>query len=357
MDAETEAALRARVATWRAATPDPLATGLAGMAEAGLFRVGLTEYPGYTAIARVKDALAEATGLPGLAGMWAGGQLVARHFLLGFASAEQRATFLPRLASGTARLAVAISEPNAGAHPRDLTTRARQEGPEIILTGAKAWVSNALEATHLIVFAITAERDGRKTYGAFLVPSGAPGLAIAPMPGFAALRPSRHCAVTLADVRLPAASRLGPKGDAFPAMALPFRDVEDAVGAAGFAGAIRHALARLAPALPQGADPDLGALAGLAAVLDHAARAVVAALDAGRLAQEAAAGVGLRVLAADLSARLGALIAAHAPPDDPARTRLLADLDAILGIARGPRAIRQARLGAALRAGAPPSRP
>jgi hypothetical protein len=43
------------------------------------------------------------------------------------------------------------------------------------------------------------------------------------------------------------------------------------------------------------------------------------------------------------------LVAAHDPARDEAVTRLLADLDAMLGIARGPRAIRQARLGASVR--------
>jgi len=338
--------IAARIAAWREACPDPLQSGRAGMAEAGLLALGLTESPGYATIATVKDALVEATGLLGLAGMWAGRQMVARFFLGRFGTPEQIADFMPCFAAGTASLCVAISEPGVGAHPKNLTTRATAEGDAVRITGEKAWVSNALEATHIIVFAITGETPSRKLYSAFLVPTDTPGLAIAPMEGFHALPPSRHCAVRLDNCRVPATARLGPEGTAFEAMAVPFRDVEDAVGAAGFAGAARFALRRLAPILPDAADPDLGAIAGLAAVLDHGARAVVAALDAGRLHAEAAAGVGLRVLAADIRARLGALVTDNAREDV---TRLLADMDAILGIARGPRAIRQARLGASLR--------
>lgn len=341
--------ITSRIAAWRTAFPDPLTTGRAGMAEAGLLALGLTEAPGYATIAQVKDALVEATGLLGLAGMWAGRQMVARFFLGRFGSPEQVADFMPRLADGTASLSVAISEPGVGAHPKDLTTRAVADGTEILITGQKAWVSNALEATHIAVFAITRETEARKLYSAFLVPTTTPGLAIEPMPGFHALAPSRHCAVTLDACRVPATARLGPDGTAFEAMAVPFRDVEDAVGAAGMAGAVRFLLRGLGPLLPESAEADLGAIAGLTAVLDHGASAVVAALDAGRLRAEAAASVGLRVLATDIRARIGALIDATALPADPARDRLLADLDAILGIARGPRAIRQQRLGESLR--------
>ena len=341
--------IAARVAAWRAAWPEPLDSGMRGMAEAGLFALGLTVGGDYGTIARTKEKLVEATGLPGLAGMWAGRQMISRFFLGRFGTPEQLSVFMPCLTDGTAAFSVAISEPGVGAHPKHLTTQAVADGTDVIITGQKAWVSNALEATHIIVFAIIGGTAARKLYSAFLVPTGTPGLAIAPMEGFHALAPSRHCAVSLDGCRVAATARLGPEGTAFEAMAVPFRDVEDAVGAAGFAGAARFALRGLAQVVPEAADAELGAIAGLAAVLEHGARAVVAALDRGRLHDEAAAGVGLRVLAADIRARIGALIDATAPLPDPVRDRLLADLDAILGIARGPRAIRQARLGAQFR--------
>jgi len=341
--------IMARLAVWRKAFPDPLQTGRAGMAEAGLLSLGLTDTPGYATIARVKDMLVDVTGLLGLAGMWAGRQMVARFFLGRFGTPEQVADFMPRLADGTASLSVAISEPSVGAHPKHLSTRATADGADVVITGEKAWVSNALDATHIIVFAITAETAARKLYSAFLVPTDTPGMTKAPMAGFHALPPSRHCAVRLENCRVPATARLGPDGTAFEAMAVPFRDVEDAVGAAGMAGAFRFLLRGLAPQLAESAEADLGAIAGLIAVLDHGASAVVAALDAGRLRAEAAASVGLRVLAADIRARIGALIEAAAPQADPGRDRLLTDIDAILAIARGPRAIRQQRLGTQFR--------
>ena len=77
----------------------------------------------YAAIAREKAAIVERTGLLGEGR--AGQQMVARFFIEGFGTAEQRAAWLPHLAS------VAISEPRVGAHPKLLTTRAEETGRRV----------------------------------------------------------------------------------------------------------------------------------------------------------------------------------------------------------------------------------
>ena len=74
----------------------------------------------YAAIAREKAEVVERTGLLGAGD--AGCQVVARFFLAGLGTAEQRERWLPRLA------AVAISEPAVGAHPKLLSTRAEEDG-------------------------------------------------------------------------------------------------------------------------------------------------------------------------------------------------------------------------------------
>src|SRR6478609_9383077 len=73
----------------------------------------------YAAIAREKAEIVERTGLLGEGD--AGRQIVARFFLLGFATPEQRERWLPRVA------VVAISEPRVGAHPKLLNTRAEED--------------------------------------------------------------------------------------------------------------------------------------------------------------------------------------------------------------------------------------
>jgi len=303
---------------------------------------------GYGAIARAAAALVERDGRLGEAAAWAGRQVVGRFFIVGFGTAAQRAALLPLLARGEALLAVAISEPDVGAHPKHLTTRAVADRDGVSISGRKAWVSNGPDASHFIVLAISALEGERKRYSAYLLPRDTPGLTLRPMPE---LPDGRHCLLELDACFAPREALLGPPGDAYAAMALPFRDVEDAVGLAKLAGALRHLLTRLTTgtSTPE-ATLSLGGLAALTAVLAGGAEAVVAALDAGRLAEENARLVGLRLLTAELVLRARAHRDAHGPAIDGVVDRLLADLDLSLSVARGPRQARQTRLGEALRA-------
>jgi len=290
----------------------------------------------YTSIARLKAELVQQTGLLGMASVQGGRHLVFRHFL-SFGTDAQRAEW-----SGKA-LSVAISEPSVGAHPKLLTTRAEPTDAGFRITGQKAWVTNGPSADAIIVFAITAEDAGRKRYSAFIVPRDTPGLTMEDMPDFHALRPSKHCLLTLDGCLVPETALLGDPGSAYDRMALPFRDIEDAVGTFATLGALRYAIGLFAGATLEQTD-DLGAIVALAAVYEAGAGSVVAALDAGRFRTGDATLVGLRVLAIDMVSRLRAIAV-------PAAAEILADLDATLNIARGPRLARQTHLGvAALRA-------
>src|ERR1700761_5791849 len=216
---------------WLAGGPDLAADPVQSMKDAGL----LEPVTDYATIARGKAALVERTGLLGISGVWGGRQLVFRHFL-SFGTAAQRAEWAGRA------LAVAILEPKVGAHPKLLTTRAEPVDGGFRISGQKAWVSNGPFADAIIVFAITAEEAGRKRYSAFLVPRDTAGLTTVDMPGFHALRPSRHCLLTLNGCLVPASAMLGDAGSAYERMALPFRDIEDTVGTFGTLGALRHLL-------------------------------------------------------------------------------------------------------------------
>jgi acyl-CoA dehydrogenase len=298
----------------------------------------------YATIARLKAQLVEQTGLLGMASVQGGRHLVFRHFL-GFGNDAQRAEWSDKA------LSVAISEPKVGAHPKLLTTRAERSDAGYRITGQKAWVTNGPSADAIIVFAITSEdvgtsdQAGRKRYSAFIVPRDTPGLTMSDMPGFHALRPSKHCLLTLDGCLVPDSAMLGDPGSAYDRMALPFRDIEDAVGTFGTLGALRYAIGLLNGAAPEQTE-DLGAIVALTAVFEAGAASVVAALDGGRFRTGDATLVGLRVLAIDILDRLR-VQANIARPEG--LLEMIADLDATLSIARGPRLARQARLGEALR--------
>ena len=328
------------------------------MREAGLFRIGLPD-GGYAAIAAADAALAEHGGTPGVASVWTGHQVVARFMVMGFGSTEQQALWLPGLASGAITACVAISEDGVGAHPKHLSTTATPEGGAWRLDGAKAWVTNAPLADLIIVFAISATTEGRKRYSAYVVPRAAPGLELTAGRDLGALRPSRHGGLRLDGCLVPAANRLGPEGSAFEAMAIPFRDVEDAVGAAGMVGTLRHILRRLAALTPperaaEAAAP-LGALAASAALGAETAASLASGLDAGtwRPGAPPAMLTGLRLLCADILAGIRTYRSDFAPGPDDAIDVLLGDVALLLSVAKGPRMVKQSRIGMALLRQAP----
>ena len=329
----------------------------AAMAEAGLFRIGLPEAHGgdggtYASIAAAERVLVEQGGSTGLAGVWGGHQMVARWFLAGFGSPAQQARYLPPLASGALTAGVAISEAKVGAHPKLLTTTATPESGGWRLDGEKSYVTNGDIAGLYVVLAITAMHGERKRYSFFLVPRDAPGLEVIEAPTPASMRPVGHVALRLAACRVPADALLGTQDAAYETMALPFRDAEDAIGtssmAGNLAGLVRLLGAELARTPSDAAIAELGALAGLAAIAGPSAAALAHAVDDRLMhaTEPQALLIGLRQLAAEFHRRATAFRDAHAATRSPALDARLNSIQTSLSVARGPRAIRMARLGA-----------
>ncbi len=337
---------------WSLAKGNVLTDPFGQMAKAGLFQVGLAgagaALDSYRAIAAAEQAIAAKTGLPGLASAFAGRQMVARFFVAGFASPDQRATWLPRVAAGEVCASIAISEPGTGAHPKHLQTSAEPHRAGYILRGRKAWVTNGPIADVFLVLAVTAVEDGRKRYGLFLVPKGTKGLSVKPMPALDALAPATHCELELDGCELPATARIGDMPDAYPAMALPFRDTEDTVGTANIAGLVSWLLENCAARIEQTEDNALrlGRIAGLVSLVAAASQLAVAALD-GEGPDVPARVVGVRLLARQIVDEIRELLAQGAPVDD-AIARALAAYDLLSSVAREPRKVRQARLGNSL---------
>ncbi|GGC50144.1 acyl-CoA dehydrogenase family protein [Chelatococcus reniformis] len=313
----------------------------------GLFRVGLPapygSDGGYRAIAATARDLMAESGRPGIAMSFAVRQLVGRFFIAESGTAAQKARWLPRLAAGDVPTSIAISEAGAGAHPKLLTTRAERIDGAWRLTGEKAWVTNAPVAQLIVVVAIVGEENGRKRYGAFLVPRDTPGLVI--KAGADAGKHGAHCPVALEACVVPDEALLDPGGDAYAKLALPFRTLEDSIAASVQAAALRHVLEQVAPAVPAESMSELGALVGLSSLLDRGAEAAAAALDTGN-GHDTAALVGVRLLAADVVERIKALPGGGA--DGAAVAKLLAEVEAMENVARRARLAYQERLATAL---------
>lgn len=90
--------------------------------------------------ARLIEALCRADG--GLGGM-ASIQDGTTGVFARLASPALREKYLPRLLRGELSICMAITEPNVGSNPRDVKTRARIDGDDLVLSGEKVWISNA----------------------------------------------------------------------------------------------------------------------------------------------------------------------------------------------------------------------
>jgi len=194
---------------------------------------------------------------------------------------EQRRRYLPALARGEVRMAVSISEPKVGAHPKHLTTRAEQDGDGWRITGEKSYLTQGPQATVIAVLAITSEDDGVKRYSIFLVPKGAEGLEYVPGGDVDYLKPSSHCGLKLHGVRVGPESLLGPLGEGYDLLAKPMRDHEDLVNLGGrfggFAAEFDVLKEQAGPALTGEPAARFGALvAGLNGLKSMAALAVEA---------------------------------------------------------------------------------
>jgi acyl-CoA dehydrogenase len=121
--------------------------------------------------------------------------------------------WLPRVASGQAMAAFAMSEPEAGSDVAAITTRAVQAGGEYRLDGRKWFISNAGIADFYCVFATTDPSLGRKGIACFLVPADAPGLRFL---GTQVMSEPHPLGELVFDAcRVPAANRLGDEGQGF----------------------------------------------------------------------------------------------------------------------------------------------
>lgn len=126
----------------------------------------------------------------------------------------QKVHWLPKVATGEALGAFALTEPSAGSDPADMKTRATREGDGWHLTGSKCFISNGGVADVLIVFAVTDPAARHRGISAFIVPKHTPGFTAGPAEKTMGLKGGHVFSLTL-DCHLPAEALLGEEGSGF----------------------------------------------------------------------------------------------------------------------------------------------
>jgi cyclohexanecarboxyl-CoA dehydrogenase len=123
--------------------------------------------------------------------------------------------WVPRILSGEALVAIALTEPRGGSDAARLMLRARRDGSDYLLSGEKTSISCADQADAVLVFARTgAPEEGARGVSAFLVPTDAPGIARTRFNDVGSRVVGRG-SVFFDNVRVPDSARLGTEGAAF----------------------------------------------------------------------------------------------------------------------------------------------
>jgi acyl-CoA dehydrogenase len=128
-----------------------------------------------------------------------------------FGTVEQKRRWLPRVASGEAIAAFAMTEPDCGSDAANMATSAMRDGNEWVLVGEKTYISNGGIADFYVTFARTGEGEGARGLSAFIVPADAVTVAeridvIAPHP---------LARLSYDNARIPADAIIGEPGEGF----------------------------------------------------------------------------------------------------------------------------------------------
>lgn len=167
----------------------------------------------YKAFAIVLEEIARHDGGLALA-VEAHNGLCCEHILVA-ATDEQKAKFLPPLATGEQIGSWGLTEPGSGTDAAAMTTRAIRDGDDWILNGSKQFITNGDRAGTFVIMAVTAPDNGSRSISAFVVGRGTPGLSTGKPEEKLGMRSSGTVTVRLEDVRVPASQMIGTQGRAF----------------------------------------------------------------------------------------------------------------------------------------------
>nr|WP_315184664.1 acyl-CoA dehydrogenase family protein [uncultured Albidiferax sp.] len=133
-----------------------------------------------------------------------------------YGTPAQKQRYLIPLLAGDIVSCFAMTEPQGGADPKVLTTKAVQDGGDWVISGQKWFASNARYADFFIVMAITDPAVSvYKGMSMFILPAGTPGLEILRNVGMADEPAATHAYLQLDQVRVPVDHMLGAPGEAF----------------------------------------------------------------------------------------------------------------------------------------------
>lgn len=187
------------------------------MREMGLFGLSIAEEYGglgLTMSEEVRVAIEFGRTTPAFRSTFGTNVGIGSQALVMAGSAEQKAAWLPKIASGEIITSFALTEPDVGSDSGAVKTKAVRDGQVYRLTGTKRFITNADKADLFTVMARTGE-PGARGVSAFLVPRDLSGLSIGEPEKKMGQKGAKVADVIFDDVPVPAANRLGEEGEGF----------------------------------------------------------------------------------------------------------------------------------------------
>ena len=130
-------------------------------------------------------------------------------------SEELKKQVLPSIAAGEAVASYALSEREAGSDAAAMRTRARADGDEWVLNGAKCWISNGGHSTWYTVMAVTDPDKGANGISAFVVHKDDPGFSVGAKEKKMGIKGSPTTELYFEDCRIPGDRIIGEPGTGF----------------------------------------------------------------------------------------------------------------------------------------------
>lgn len=137
-------------------------------------------------------------------------------YINNFGSPEQKARYLPKMASGEMVGAIAMTEPGTGSDLQAVKTTATADGDDYILNGSKIFITNGYLSDLVIVVAKTGNSgEGAKDISLLLVETSSPGFSKGKPLKKVGMKAQDTCELFFENVRVPKANRLGTEGMGF----------------------------------------------------------------------------------------------------------------------------------------------
>ena len=197
------------------AIPDAV---IAEMKEMGLFGLSIAEEFGGLGLDMVEEcrvAIEMGRTTPAFRSTFGTNVGIGSQGLVMAGTPEQKAEWLPRIASGEIVTSFALTEPDVGSDSGSVKTRAVRDGDVYRLSGTKRYITNADKAQLFTVMARTGDEKGARGVSAFLVPKDLPGITIGEPEKKMGQKGAKVADVHFDDVPVPAANRLGAEGEGF----------------------------------------------------------------------------------------------------------------------------------------------